>query len=755
MKRIILLLSFVLFLGAGNAQIEKLWTKSVADTSLPTWFSATGNTERGFAYNPLTNHLLVVSRNAGIFVRVIDANNGNDLGTLDVTGISGGTFALNDIEVSYDGVIYACNLVTDSASTFKIYRWANEAATPTVAFESTLGLNKRCGDNFKVKYLANNNTLQVWFAEAKTHKVYKLKTTDQGFTFVQDFFIQLPPATFGGAPSVEPLEEDSMIITKSSGKYIQAWSYTGALVGEIPGSIVATGATTIKLVSAQDLGSGFIASFQYGTGMNNVRLIDTDGEFPSFFRTYGITPSTGSNANGNGTGDIAVKFDTPTSFIIYCLATNNGIGAYRVTFPYIMNGRMHEKYFQMSSKLNNNAGFGPNIDIQHIGYNVANGKLYIALESKVDKTNNNGIVLFLGVSGQDGAPAGTALGAVSGGGHLFGVTDHPNYKNSFTTNYAFVLNPGGDDTLIYVDAAKYTSTSKTGVYLGACRQDGATAQGPSGGTVFTPNSISFGFDTAWGGRRGFEIAIPLSEIGNPPLSASITVFAAVVSSTAYFSDVTIPGNVTGGNPGFDVNFGTLPGGPYNSYPGVLPVELVSFAAMVNGSQVTLQWSTASELNNKGFEIERSTDGINFVSIGFITGKGTFNGISSYSFTDAGLSAGKYIYRLKQIDLSGEYEYSSSISAEISGTVYSFALDQNYPNPFNPETSIRFSVPSAGAVKLTVFDVLGNEVYLYNTVAESAGNYTININARELSSGTYFYRLEQGNNVLVKKMMLVK
>lgn len=755
MKKLITILLF-LSISISFAQVTKLWTKSVSDGNLPTWFSPSSNTERGFAYNPITDKLYIVSRNAGLFVKIVSANDGSDVGELNLTGVSGGTYLLNDIESGDDGVLYGCNLVIDLAGVFKIYKWVNDAATPVVVFESDFGIDKRMGDNFYVTGRNSNNSTEIWFAESKGNKVYTLGTTDNGNTFTVKRIITLPAATFGGAASVFPLYEDSMVVVNSSGKYLTAWKWDGTFAGQVPAGQVATGSTTTRVFGFGNI--GFLFTFQYFQQTNS-RLVDTQGEGPDMFRTYAITPDLGVNTNTNGTGDLDFK-DTgsPEEGILFVLGTNNGFGAYKITRPNIVNGRFHEIYFDVAQKQNNNAGFGPNIDIKRVNYNVVDEHLYLAVESKVNKTNNDGILIFLGVSnlaGQGAAP-GTPLGAVTNGGHAFGVTDNPNFKNGFETHFAFAINAGGNDSVIYVDAAKYTTSAKTGVYLGNCRQAGVAATGPASAGVFSPNSITFAFDTAYGKDRGFEIKIPLAELGNATSTSTFRVFAVVASATAYFSDVTVPGNVTSGNLGFNPDFNTLAGGPYFSSAYPLPVELVSFNANPLGSDVTLNWTTASELNNAGFEIERSQNGLDFTQIGFVTGKGNSAELNSYSYTDLALKNGKYFYRLKQVDYDGSFEYSKIIQTEIVFSPAQFELTQNYPNPFNPTTTIKFSVPADDNANLTVFNALGQEVaILFNGEVKAGTQYEVTFDAKSLSSGVYFYRLKSSANTSVKKMIINK
>jgi hypothetical protein len=194
-----------------------------------------------------------------------------------------------------------------------------------------------------------------------------------------------------------------------------------------------------------------------------------------------------------------------------------------------------------------------------------------------------------------------------------------------------------------------------------------------------------------------------------------------------------------------------------------PVELSSFTSIVSNRDVTLSWSTASEINNSGFDIERRDarremqDEWN--KIGFVQGNGTSTSPNSYSFTDKGLNTGKYNYRLKQIDLNGNFEYFN-LSNEVNvGVPSKFELSQNYPNPFNPSTKINYDLPYDGKVSLKLFDISGREVATLVNEFKAAGYYTVTFNGANLSSGIYFYRLNSesdGQNFTqTKRMTLIK
>ncbi len=186
----------------------------------------------------------------------------------------------------------------------------------------------------------------------------------------------------------------------------------------------------------------------------------------------------------------------------------------------------------------------------------------------------------------------------------------------------------------------------------------------------------------------------------------------------------------------------------------IPVELISFGGRTEDNSVVLNWKTATELNNSGFDIERKFEDEDWLKIGFVTGHGTTTEKHFYEFRDKPDKNGNYTYRLKQIDYDGTYEYSDEVSIEyVLG--FSFQLKQNYPNPFNPSTVIKFQIPELSHVKLKIYDVLGSEVTNLINENKEAGSYEVEFEAGKLQSGIYFYRLDTGNFIETKKMILIK
>ncbi len=194
----------------------------------------------------------------------------------------------------------------------------------------------------------------------------------------------------------------------------------------------------------------------------------------------------------------------------------------------------------------------------------------------------------------------------------------------------------------------------------------------------------------------------------------------------------------------------------------LPVELTSFSATSQHLNAELQWKTATEVNNYGFEVERNSMSNeqstmnNWQKVGFVEGAGTSAAPKEYTFTDKNLAASKYEYRLKQIDRNGNFNYLQLVEVEVGVAPKVFELSQNYPNPFNPATNIEFTLPTNGRATLKIFNSLGQEVAtLFDEEAEAGKYNQVQFDASNLASGMYFSRLQFDGKVQLKKMLLIK
>ncbi len=189
----------------------------------------------------------------------------------------------------------------------------------------------------------------------------------------------------------------------------------------------------------------------------------------------------------------------------------------------------------------------------------------------------------------------------------------------------------------------------------------------------------------------------------------------------------------------------------------LPVELVSFDALLDGEAVELTWETASETNNAGFEIQRiSTNGeADWEALGWVEGHGTTLETQAYTYRVDFLAAGTHRFRLKQVDFDGTFEYSPEVEIAV-GIPTAYHLSAAYPNPFNPETQFSLSVAQAQQVQVAVYDVMGRHVaMLYDGFIEAQTTRSMTFEAGSLPSGLYLIRVAGNRFVTSQIVTLVK
>ncbi|MGQ9643982.1 MAG: T9SS type A sorting domain-containing protein [Ignavibacterium sp.] len=338
MKKLITSLFILIFVGIGFSQVTTKWEKSAATSSLPTWFSPTGSTERGFGYGLVNgNHRLYIpSRNGGNFIYIYNALTGDSVGTLSTAGMTGGTFAINDVGVSNDGQIFVCNLTTGAnTSPFKVYRYSTELDSPIVAINYTAPVAARLGDKFTVTGSASDNSLTIWAAAGNTHEVYKFTTTDNGNTFNPSIINVSTVPTSVTTPSVGPI--DSSFYFNANGINPKKFDVNGNELGTVPGTVVATGSNAIRFLG-KTLNDEYIATFAYGSGNENARIVKVPGGNPSLASLVGTTNPLGNNSNLNGAGDVEIRKVSKYIYQVFVLSTNNGFGAYQVDLTPTLSG---------------------------------------------------------------------------------------------------------------------------------------------------------------------------------------------------------------------------------------------------------------------------------------------------------------------------------------------------------------------------------------------------------------------------------
>lgn len=255
-------------------------------------------------------------------------------------------------------------------------------------------------------------------------------------------------------------------------------------------------------------------------------------------------------------------------------------------------------------------------------------------------------------------------------------------------------------------------------------------------------------------NSGTSVLVPFSEDGSGD-TATAVIFDGASYNVLFGTNVYSKFSTN-----TDILFNTISQWVLDSQ-GVLPVELTSFNADVKNNDITLMWSTAAELNNSGFDIERKQENSNWSKIGFVQGSGTTNSPHLYFYNDRLMNAGNYSYRLKQIDYNGNFKYYSLSSQVIIGAPKKFALKQNYPNPFNPTTNIEYELPDDSKVNINVYDITGRLAATLVNEIQAAGYYKVQFDAGKLNlaSGVYIYQIvSEGaslKNVKSLKMLLVK
>lgn len=328
-------------------------------------------------------------------------------------------------------------------------------------------------------------------------------------------------------------------------------------------------------------------------------------------------------------------------------------------------------------------------------------------------------------------------------------TNSPITSTITAVNYRVWSGNPGSGSVVFGD----TATNKlTATYFSNCYRYSSTAIGTT--RPIMANRVNGGFSLSEG-TYWLDWATAGS-LASGPWAPPITISGQTTTGNAKQRDPNLVWN-----PANDGGSLTPQGFPFKIYgtKSIVPVELTSFVAYVIGDQVELNWTTATELNNKGFEVQRSMSDDQFLTVGFVNGHGTTAQTQSYSFMDKNTVPGRYSYRLKQVDFDGTFEYSNIVEADVT-TPLTFSMGQNFPNPFNPTTNIKFNLAVDSKVSLKVFNILGQEVVTLVKGNLSAGSHSVEFNAKGFQSGVYFAKIE-ANGIdgqsfsSVKKMILNK
>ena len=311
----------------GYSQVTTLWEKSATAGTKPAW--ETGSTTRGIGYGLVgaNQRLYVVNRNAafgGKLIFIFNAATGDSVGMLDTTGISGGTLAVNDVEVSTDGKIFVCNLA--AGGFFKVYKYDSEVAAP-ISVINVDATGQRLGDKITVTGSTADNSIIIWAVSADADgEVVKFTTADNGVSFTSQIVNIGTLASFGSA-AVGPLSSGDFYFN-AQGLNAKKFSSTGSDLGTIPNAVLTSAGSAIRYLSAF-LGDEYIVANELSASTNNAKFIMLPGGVPASATVLGATPILGGTSAG-GLGDVSVQMVSSYLYNVYVLATNNGFGAYQV-----------------------------------------------------------------------------------------------------------------------------------------------------------------------------------------------------------------------------------------------------------------------------------------------------------------------------------------------------------------------------------------------------------------------------------------
>lgn len=190
--------------------------------------------------------------------------------------------------------------------------------------------------------------------------------------------------------------------------------------------------------------------------------------------------------------------------------------------------------------------------------------------------------------------------------------------------------------------------------------------------------------------------------------------------------------------------------------GGLPVELAAFTASLDGTTAVLEWKTSSETNNVGFEVQhQGPDASGYARLGFVEGAGSTSEPQSYRFRAEALPPGPHQFRLRQVDTDGSTSLSDPVSVQVRAE-RTLALRATGPNPVRQATQLAFTVKQGGPATIILYNVLGQRVMrLYDREATPGKQYSVDVIADDLSSGTYFARLRAPSGTKTQRIVVVR
>ncbi len=594
MKKIFSILITLLFtLSPVYAQYMTQWELSQANGNYPTYMGA-GSTERGIGFGTVDGkeQVYLISRLSGTNVIILDAANGDSVGTLSTTGVTGGTFALNDAEVSDDGKIFASNLTVNATSSpFKVYRWDSDSGDPVNVINMTGASAARLGDALKVVGSTADNSITIYAAASGTDTVYRFTTVDNGNTFTPEKIV-LSNGNTGSVASVTPAGPgETEFYVNAAGKNVVRFDATGNAIDTLSGGIVATGSNHLSYW--EDGSKKYLAVFNYGGGNENIRVVDVTGGLKTAKLVF-VTAPLGTVGNPNGTGDVAAAIVGNNYYKIIGLSTNNGIASYKTNFLTIA---------QATEDLNSDLVPDRKGDTVYVKGVVISPNYQTSNRSYYIWDGTAGVATFSGGLNSPDLQLGDMVEVTGSIDHYRGLTE----LAPLTDTSVVVLSDSNavpDPIVLTIAQFKANPEAYEGALIAFANLDLVGGTWPASGSATL--QMSDGKDTI-----DVRIDSDTDIDGNPEPTWPRDVIGI---GTQFSSGSTVVDN------GYQV----LPRYYATDFPpaNTVPVELTSFSANVVKGSVFLNWKTATETNNSGFEVERSVDNKTFTKIGFVSGHGT-------------------------------------------------------------------------------------------------------------------------------------
>ncbi|MFH2026664.1 MAG: lamin tail domain-containing protein, partial [bacterium] len=788
------------------------WEIAAGDLS----FFANDHLTRGMSFNPITNHVLVPSRTGGTNVFILDAATGDSLGKLDMTGVTGGTYTMNIVDVAEDGAIYLGNLAL-AAGNFKLYQWANETAVPTNIFDGVV--SERTGDVIEVAG-AGVNTV-IYASGSASTSIFTWTTTDGAAFTLTDTISVAAGLARGGIAAIG----DGGFWVNGSGTNTTHIDASGAVLNAADAGIIATGWQNVDYL-------------HHSGGRKLIAVVGKNAaDFGDQVQIYDITESEVSpvlfdsarftsiyNANTNAAGDVHMIDNMDGTVTAYVMITNNGIGRYTFDVPdevkelTIAGARIDadgDFYPDLNGKVVKVKGIitSPDYNLKYVppvrdypsisyyiqdetgGINLYTDKFkkYLKLGDEIEVTGE--IASYLGVVEIIVADSNDLVLLSS--------------DNALPEPLKLKIADIGESTeglLVELDSVWFVDPSTwpaPGAYTNMDLTDGI-------------DTIMFRVDDdtqldEWGNppQEMFRVICIASQYSysTPPndtyqlLGIDSTFFYPIIKEIVpvtvldeSFEDVFPPEdwrvfskNVTAGTPTepWNKSNNAPQSGTYNAHMGnyntqsdcwlVTPpidllgeemLDLLKFYARDDlntsandfGSELKIYASTLSNNDIADFVLVSTiteadcygaTPEFTINLKQFVDADYVFIGFMVHNFGDPlNPNAGGDNWNIDNVQLVADLGIKETIPV-------AFALNQNYPNPFNPTTNIKLALPEQADVKLTVYNIIGQEVAIIQAGKMQAGYHNFVFDASRLSSGVYFYRVEANNFHALKKMTILK